>query len=109
MEQQTKTIRELVANWFQAMDNDTFQHYALKYEHLIGEDRQVTAAIKEVIYLSENPQTETIKEVDLTDASRLNDNTLYKFFRDENAALKQRIKELEREVIGLRKNKETYY
>lgn len=52
---------------------------------------------------------ETEKEVDLTDASRLNDNTLYKFFRDENAALKQRIKELEREVIGLRKNKETYY
>lgn len=41
------------------MDNDTFQHYALKYEHLIGEDRQVTAAIKEIIYLSENPQTET--------------------------------------------------
>ena len=49
------------------------------------------------------------KEVDLTDASRLNDNTLYKFFRDENAALKQRIKELEREVIGLRKNNETNY
>ena len=52
---------------------------------------------------------ETEKEVDLTDASRLNDNTLYKFFRDENAALKQRIKELEREVISLRKNNSTHY
>ena len=49
------------------------------------------------------------KDVDLTDASRLNDNTLYKFFRDENAALKQRIKELEREVISLRKNNSTHY
>lgn len=49
------------------------------------------------------------KEVDLTDASRLNNNTLYKFFRDENAALKQRIKELEREVISLRKNNSNNY
>jgi hypothetical protein len=39
--------------WFKNMSNETAQYYYLKYDHLIGKDRQVTDEIKEQIYLAE--------------------------------------------------------
>ena len=49
------------------------------------------------------------QDVDLTDASRLNDNTLYKFLRAQIDALELRNKELEREIVRLKKGNQNNY
>jgi hypothetical protein len=45
--------RKYALDWFKSMDNDTFQHYVLKYESLLGSDRQLTTNIKMAIYTAE--------------------------------------------------------
>lgn len=55
MEQQTKTTRELALAWFANLPNEKRD----KLLHPFNED-----GIEE-LYLSENPQTETIKEEDV--------------------------------------------